>query len=172
MLKKIFVSVVSFFAVFLCCACTRQGIYDYGTLERALKKEDKSFAYNTENGFFDEGSYYFFYSFNSDDDVVLRLITDENQQLTGAVVCMRNADVLTPKEKFMRMCAVITEEFFQREDAVTAIEETGLFKDEIYFSGNMMNAYKGEKYSAAFLVTKEAVCFSVLPDEEQQKSSR
>ena len=170
MLKKIFSIIYVFSVIFLCCSCTRQGTYDYGTLERALKKEDKSFAYNAENGFFDEGSYYFFYSFNSDDDVILRLMISEDQKLVGAVVCMRNTEVLTPKEKFMRMCAVITKEMFSSEEAAVAIEDTGLFKDELYFSGNMMNTYEGEKYSAAFFITKDAVCYSVLSADEKQKS--
>lgn len=170
MFRKLTAILISAVWIVLLCGCSVRGGHDYSSLERRLKKEDKSFAYDTDRSYFDCGAYYFYYSFRSPDDLLLKLPVDEAHLLTGAAVTVRNAGVLTPKEEFMKMCAVVLAEFFPEDALPEIIEQTGLYRDDNYFSENGMLTYRGEELSAVLLMLPQAVTFAVIPCEEEEPS--
>lgn len=146
--------------------CVRYGPYDLAVFARVLKKADKELVLDYDNALFDNGTYCFFYSFAAGDDIALSLHSDENGNLYGATVSMLSPAAVVNTEKFMKLCGVICGEFLPEDEAGSAVEQTGIYKEEQYFTEEHMYSFKGNGHIATFISSPDAVSFSVLPEEK------
>ena len=109
----------------LLCVCARNARIDYSELSLRLGETDPRFAFSEENLFRVDATWYVYYGFTREDDMLLTFKEDETGLLTGGTLAL-DGDCVSAADDFRAFSLALAAAFIPDADLVSLSAGTGL----------------------------------------------
>lgn len=162
------------FCIMLAClslfsGCRRNSRFDYSELSRRLGEVNESFSFRESDLFFSDGTYYVYYGFTAENDMLLTLKEDETGLLSEVTLSL-DGDCPDAVPIFRTFSLVLADLFIPDVDGTALAAELGLDIPDEILSARTARCACGF-YRADFFGTEQGAVFALKYGELYEKST-
>lgn len=149
-MKRFLSILLCFMLIISVSGCKKDERFDLSELKIRLENADEKYSFSYEDIFYSDAVYYIYYSFRSENDVLLTVKEDSNLnviRISAAVWSTADESTVSEYEIF---CEELTRIFVSEKEREGLIEETGLFADGVLFTDFVSVSEKTDYTARAF----------------------